>query len=972
MSHRFSLRPFSLFWPLLLLITNSAVNRAAVQSSLNPPQEFLHMPGLKQIRRTQVKSSSLSPSGAAVMQLNLTANTAFTMSRDHVEGLQDSDTLVWYGRVEGVPYGTAVFVVNGNSVTGHVTRGDGTVYEVRTAEDGSQWTLEIDQSLFPETDDAVSIRRDDSSAPSARPANDSANAADTDTDSSSTIDILVLYTPAARIAAGGATGIQQLIQLGIAETNQGYANSGVIQRVRLVHAGEVHYSESSGGISTDLTRLRTPRDAFLEEAQTLRDTYGADLVSLWVDSPERVCGIGYELQDPTLPPSFLTQYGFNVVQQSCATGNYTFGHEMGHNMGAHHAKEDLDSDGSIPRGAYSYSNGYKNLTFTKFRTIMAYAGTCGCPRINYWSNPLVNYAGLPAGVDPDSEQSAANALTLNNTRPLVANFRPTVVPIISSDLTGPSLLVTTHGNGSTVLSPLITISGTATDAGQGDNGVSSVTVNGVPAGGDTTTATGIANWSRSLMLDAGVNTVTIVAKDNSLNHNATTRTITITLILTVSTTSNTYHVFPQFVDGVLSDGSYYRSTLMVSNRSSSDTSTCSFRLHGLTVNESDTFLFTFPPYGWTITPIASEQDFQSGYATLQCSRNVEAQLLYSAYSATGVKLSEATVLSSPPASSVEILADTRENAAIGLAIANDSDQDTIYSLNVYSGSSSLPIASTSLTLAARTNRTAFLDQLIDVPSGIYGPVTITSTEGTASVVGLRYTGNIFTAIPAVVKGTSSSTARNYHIFPQFVDGVLADGSYYRTTLMINNSGKTSSSCSLRLRGLTLNGSTVIDYGTLEPGSYVIATSDGDTQSLQSGYATLHCSENVEAQLTYSHYSPSGAKLSEATVLSSISIPPGFRGLPTPQVQILVDYREGARFALALANDSDQPVTYRAAERDVTLDPHTNLTVFLDEWSALDDFYGPVYVTGVAGTGPANVIGLRYTGEVFTTIPATIP
>jgi hypothetical protein len=95
-------------------------------------------------------------------------------------------------------------------------------------------------------------------------------------------------------------------------------------------------------------------------------------------------------------------------------------------------------------------------------------------------------------------------------------------------------------------------------------------------------------------------------------------------------------------------------------------------------------------------------------------------------------------------------------------------------------------------------------------------------------------------------------------------------------------------------------------------------------------------------------------------------------LPTPQVQILVDYREGARFALALANDSDQPVTYRAAERDVTLDPHTNLTVFLDEWSALDDFYGPVYVIGVAGTGPANVIGLRYTGEVFTTIPATIP
>jgi hypothetical protein len=47
-----------------------------------------------------------------------------------------------------------------------------------------------------------------------------------------------------------------------------------------------------------------------------------------------------------------------------------------------------------------------------------------------------------------------------------------------------------------------------------------------------------------------------------------------------------------------------------------------------------------------------------------------------------------------------------------------------------------------------------------------------------------------------------------------------------------------------------------------------------------------------------------------------------------------------------------------------------MRLILDNFAC--DFYGPVWLTGVTGTGPANVIGLRYTGDTFTTIPATIP
>src|ERR671936_748506 len=44
-----------------------------------------------------------------------------------------------------------------------------------------------------------------------------------------------------------------------------------------------------------------------------------------------------------------------------------------------------------------------------------------------------------------------------------------------TDTAGPRITITSHGNNQTVSSSSITLSGTATDSGLGDNGVSSVT-----------------------------------------------------------------------------------------------------------------------------------------------------------------------------------------------------------------------------------------------------------------------------------------------------------------------------------------------------------------------------------------------------------------------------------------------------------------------------------------------------------------
>ena len=162
--------------------------------------------------------------------------------------------------------------------------------------------------------------------------------------------------------------MRQLIQLGVAETNQGYANSGVVQRIRLVNTAEVSYVES-GDLGKDLDRLQSPSDGFLDDIQRMRDSAAADIVSLWVNGGD-ACGIAYLLTNPGRPAPDLA---YNVTEMGCATGYFSFGHEMGHNMGTSHGRD----DGTGP-GAFPYSYAFKKLSGNKFRTII-HDNNCSCP-----------------------------------------------------------------------------------------------------------------------------------------------------------------------------------------------------------------------------------------------------------------------------------------------------------------------------------------------------------------------------------------------------------------------------------------------------------------------------------------------------------------------------------------------------------------------------------------------------------------
>ena len=346
------------------------------------------------------------PNGAESVLLNLYDDLSYNAAKERLEK-RSANRYTWFGRVAGAALSQVVLVVEDGVMAGNIMV-NGEVYQVRSVGGGIHAIRKIDQSKFPEEAPPIAVQ--------AVPDRSEILSPPAEADDGSTIDVLVVYTAA---AAGASSNIAAEIQLGIDETNQSYVNSGIAQRVRLVHAAQVSYDETGRG-GTDLVRLKSSNDGYLDEVHSIRNNYAADLVSLWVENMD-ACGIGYLMTNVS---TGFASSAFSVVQRDCATGYYSFGHEMGHNMGAHHDRYATKNED----GAYSYSHGYVYKP-GKWRTVMAYNDDCSasgfdCTRILYWSNPNVDYQGNPAGI----ANSANNALTLNNTAYTVANFRSSGSP----------------------------------------------------------------------------------------------------------------------------------------------------------------------------------------------------------------------------------------------------------------------------------------------------------------------------------------------------------------------------------------------------------------------------------------------------------------------------------------------------------------------------------------------------------------
>ena len=386
-------------------------------TNVNQKPSKRHVPSL---RTKNVKAHVDALKGNDVV-LNLFDDVQLTVHKIKVEKYL-KDNFVWHGRSDDGDIVTLALVrgVMTGTVTGH-----GHAFEIAPDVNGTYVVNELDSASFP-TDDPVGFNLEPDIAPDVAGdvAGGGSGAGATGADTSGpVIDAMVLWTPAARNAVGGTTdAIQSLVLAAVANANVAYANSGVHAQLRLVYSGEVNYTETPSDISGDITALSTSGDGKIDQAQSLRAQYGADVVTLIGNgyAANGSCGIGFIMS--TVSTSFAP-YAYTVVDQSCAAGYLSYAHELGHNEGLQH---DPANAGSSP--SYPYAYGYQDPA-GQFRTVLSYGGAT---RIPYFSSPLVNYNNMPTGTT-----SQDNARALNNNVLTVSNFVASAGGVGSQTVTTP-------------------------------------------------------------------------------------------------------------------------------------------------------------------------------------------------------------------------------------------------------------------------------------------------------------------------------------------------------------------------------------------------------------------------------------------------------------------------------------------------------------------------------------------------------
>lgn len=351
--------------------------------------------------------------------------------------------LALMGRVAGDLSSSAVLVDNDGVIHIAVVAG-GKRYSVQGTPLSGYVAAQLGAEPMP-SDHAKGISMNPVQATYARLANVQATAATTNSaksgsgapDDGSQIDVMVLYTPATRAAHGGVSQMEAAIDAQVAFTNLIYQNSGVIQRIRLVHRSEIAMTES-GNIYKDSGRLTMNGGTPLAgQVNILRDAYRADMVSVW-GMWTGACGIATVMFKEEA--SFESLALGLVTSPGCSgPGGATFAHELGHGMGLAHDYQSsphsllLTPEGSTTLTEVNYAHGYSDTT-NRFRTVMSQSAYCvqqlgvDCTRIPYFSNPLLNYnnsANHPSAVNAPMGDPAYGdeARALNDVRETVANFR---------------------------------------------------------------------------------------------------------------------------------------------------------------------------------------------------------------------------------------------------------------------------------------------------------------------------------------------------------------------------------------------------------------------------------------------------------------------------------------------------------------------------------------------------------------------
>lgn len=322
------------------------------------------------------------------------------------------DGVVWFGEIGNEasrvqradhrmdPMNSVIIVRHNGRLTGSIRR-DGQLFKLSPSSGSGHVLLEVDESRMPPDHPVDHHRLPQVAMPVSEPAGLAAGSSGSPT----TIRVLVVVTDGAVAAYAG--DMQALVQLAVAESNQGYIDSNVGITLELAGYETTRYIESDRA-GTDLSRFISTRDGVMDSIHASRDEARAD-VALLMGDIVGACGVASGIGSTAAT-------AFAVVNWICATGSHSFAHEIGHLQGARH---DIDTDRNTWPYAHGHGYRYQPQFGLRWRTIMAYDCITRCRRLNFWSNPDINYNGVPTGI----AHRADNRRVLIDTKASVAAFR---------------------------------------------------------------------------------------------------------------------------------------------------------------------------------------------------------------------------------------------------------------------------------------------------------------------------------------------------------------------------------------------------------------------------------------------------------------------------------------------------------------------------------------------------------------------
>ena len=315
------------------------------------------------------------------------------------------------------------------SVRGHFERTD-EVVQVSSDKNGTvtAWVEGVDAQMLPinddfiippdeRLDDIVEPQLEDLESSESRESNFQA-----ESDASyarfktgdATIRILLYYEDTFTAVS---TVADYLVEL----TNFAFEQSQVSASLEIAALKPVSF-ESPVLVASVLGAMTTNASPF-ENIESDLVNEGADMAATLVvssDPEEYAAGIAYLGSQFNTQRFSVTRYYGDYESGEPLYPSYTFAHEIGHNLGANHNREQYENNGQDRSYTFSYAFGY--LIEGVQRTIMSYAsGTAYDPRILRFSHPDVSYNGYATGISTSNDDSAFVARAFENNRHVAAD-----------------------------------------------------------------------------------------------------------------------------------------------------------------------------------------------------------------------------------------------------------------------------------------------------------------------------------------------------------------------------------------------------------------------------------------------------------------------------------------------------------------------------------------------------------------------